>query len=88
MTGTPGQRIPRFMVRPDGVKHMQQPPPRFNVMRVIVVSTIIFLLFLLGAWLLVGHAGRKLMPRANQPQAPHAAWPVPAGGNRALLHQV
>ncbi|HEX3663359.1 MAG TPA: hypothetical protein VHU89_18125 [Acidobacteriaceae bacterium] len=70
------------------MKHMQQPPPRFNAMRVVVVATIMFLLFLLGAWLLVGHAGRKLLPAVNRPEAPHAAWPVPAQGDRPLLHEV
>jgi len=76
------------MVRPDGVKHVQKPPPRFNAMRVVVVSTIVFLLFLLGAWLLVDHAGRRMLPRVNRPEAPHAAWPVPKQGPGSLLHQV
>ncbi|MGA7524314.1 MAG: hypothetical protein WBW84_17820 [Acidobacteriaceae bacterium] len=67
---------------------MQQPPPRFNVMRVVVVSTLIFLLFLLGAWLLVDRDGRRLLPRVHGPEAPHAAWPVPAQGSRSLLRQV
>jgi hypothetical protein len=76
------------MVRPDNAKHVQQPPPRFNVTRVVVVSAIIFLLFLLGAWLLVDRDGRRMMPRINRPEAPHARWSVPAHGSRSLLHQV
>ena len=67
---------------------MQKPPPRFNVTRVIVVSTIVFLLFLLGAWLLVGHTGHKMVPKVNRPESPNAAWPVPVHGPRSVLRQV
>lgn len=67
---------------------MQQPPPRFNVTRVIVVSAIVFLLFLLGAWLLVGHAGRKMLPEVKRPEAPHASWPMTSHGPRSVLREV
>ncbi|HEX3985209.1 MAG TPA: hypothetical protein VHX13_01265 [Acidobacteriaceae bacterium] len=67
---------------------MQQPPPRFSVTGVVVVSAIVFLLFLLGAWLLVGHAGREILPSVHRPEAPHASWPTPRQGSRSLLHQV
>lgn len=67
---------------------MQQPPPRFNVTRVIVVTAILFLLFLLGAWLLVGHAGRKMLPKVNRPEEPHAVWPVPAHGSHPAVRQI
>lgn len=76
------------MVRPENAKHMQQPPPRFNVTRVIVVSAILFLLFLLGAWLLVGHAGREMVPKVKRQASPNASWPAPAHRSQSVLRQV
>ena len=64
------------MVRPDNAKQMQQPPPRFNATRVLVWTAVALLLFLLGAWLLVGHTGHKMEPKVNRPEAPNAVWPA------------
>ncbi|HEX4067922.1 MAG TPA: hypothetical protein VHZ09_18020 [Acidobacteriaceae bacterium] len=48
-----------------------------DFLKVVIAAMIVTLVFFLGAWLIVMHSGRSLLPRKQHQYNPHAALRLP-----------
>lgn len=53
-----------------------------NFMKVVIASVIVVLLFFIGAWLVVMHSGRHLLPQKHHDNHPHSLLVIPNHGRR------